>query len=629
MSRALRVLLVLTLGAGLAVPVAASAEPTATAAPEVPQVDRQLGFGDRPPVISCTSNRYCMVVGTNGRARVFRGAERGRLVVFPALPTDRYSKFADVSCVTPTFCAAVTTTSATIWDGLSWSTPVTLPPLRAVFGGAPALSCSSTTFCVVVGGHGAWRLWNGSAWTTLHGGPNAGADTDENYLVGLDVSCASAAFCVAADSSRFGANDSFTGELSRWDGSRWRPSYQPGSESDTHALVSCPTTTFCRAFVTGLLRTWNGAGWSDVQVDGQRDLDMLRCFADHRCIGEGSLSATTRYTEHLRGIDGASWTDLATIPNATPYVAPVVDCSAAVTCRIAVGNNVSRQWVDNGGFGFGDKQQLGDRLYDALDVSCADEEFCAAVNARSELGLLSSGNWQRPIPLRSISRARALSCAPDACVVVTEQGDALHVGRPGDYGNAAHIDSQPLTAVSCSSGEFCVALDALGRVIRYEDGTWHTPTQHSPDGVLRSVSCVSATFCMVTGHGYVVIYYGNGIWTWPTKIGDYAGPVDCSSAHYCVVGALNAVRIWRGSGFTEPVTLRGVRAVDRISCPEEEQCVIDTPHGHVFLDGAHQGVAGFPPLPDGSSSCWSATGCLIVGDADHAYTTTGAPRSGR
>ena len=627
MTLGLRAVLVLILSAVLAVPLVATAQATradSVTAPVDLQVDRVLGFGHQNAV-SCTAGQFCMVVGDNGHAATFSAGTLTRRLAFPLLDERLYFYGpVGLSCLSATFCVAVGRGASSTFDGTRWSAPIRMAFLGSeARGSAPPVSCTGPAFCISVSGINTWAAWNGTRWHTRTGGPHLPALADR--FNGVDVSCASTAFCVAAVGFVYdeigGAARLFT-----WNGSVWRESADEVGLSSNHPVVSCATTTFCRAWEAGVLRTWDGSHWTDSANSGYRELIALRCFADRRCIG--AREEVHRDIEiHLRRVDGTTWPDLGTIPGASfpvggrPRTEAAVDCWSADGCQIALPSNRSLRWTDSSGFDPTDR--LGDRLYDAVDVSCAASEFCGAVNDLGELGLLRDGAWSVPVPLGGGAGASALSCTSGRCVVVTDRGVAVRITPDGSTSAQKQIDTVGITAISCAGSGFCVAIDTLGRVVRYEDGAWHTPTQRSPDGVLRSVSCVSRTFCMVAGHGVVTTYRGDGRWTPPTRIGDYAGPVSCVSAHACVLGAKDAIVRWDGRSFSTPVPLiDGGTLVVRLSCTDETHCLIDLPSSHVVLDGTMQESTY---LPLGASSCWDATACLIVGDADHAYITRAGP----
>jgi len=157
------------------------------------------------------------------------------------------------------------------WDGMEW----TLLP-TSVAGSAPeldAVSCVSASFCVAVGATGQTpatsravvELWNGTTWTAWQ---TPAASIARTGLSG--VSCTSTSFCVAVGGHR----SVVLTEI--WDGARWRSQNAPavGKHGSSLASVSCVSIDWCQAvgsynvpidgFATPgqpLAEHWNGRRW--------------------------------------------------------------------------------------------------------------------------------------------------------------------------------------------------------------------------------------------------------------------------------------------------------------------------------------------------------------------------------
>jgi hypothetical protein len=96
---------------------------------------------------------------------------------------------------------------AELWDGTGWS-PETIPtPAGARGNGLAGVSCTSTTFCIVVGGYGTNVYpigatfadeWNGTSWS-IQTTPNP---TGAQSSVLNGVSCTSTAACTAVGSTQ-------------------------------------------------------------------------------------------------------------------------------------------------------------------------------------------------------------------------------------------------------------------------------------------------------------------------------------------------------------------------------------------------------------------------------------------
>ena len=105
--------------------------------------------------------------------------------------------------------------------------------------------------------------------------------------------------------------------------------------------------------------------------------------------------------------------------------------------------------------------------------------------------------------------SRRLCAATSMLLLVT--GLSVIVSSPASASspwNWSTIDSGDggLTAVSCVSGPFCMAVDESGYALSYNGTSWTLPSSFDgAGGGLTDVSCVSSTFCMAVDElGYAV-----------------------------------------------------------------------------------------------------------------------------
>jgi len=182
--------------------------------------------------LSCPTTRFCAAVDDNGRALTYRGTWSAPFAV------DSGGQLQDVSCTGTTFCMAVsndTPGTAYRFNGIGWSAMKSPDPSTPQGGSEPntlsAVSCASSTYCVALDDFGEAFVWNGASWSNpvtfdsqLQDGDDAVSCPDKGFCmvvddngnalpiiegspessrldsssVGLnDVSCASAARCVA------------------------------------------------------------------------------------------------------------------------------------------------------------------------------------------------------------------------------------------------------------------------------------------------------------------------------------------------------------------------------------------------------------------------------------------------
>ena len=106
-----------------------------------------------------------------------------------------------------------------IWDGKSWRY-ATMPG-----GGANSVSCAAASRCVAVGDtesggtqRAAALTWNGKAWAVTR----VPAQGKGQASIFLDVTCLSAADCVAVGQAGPPGSPNTTGLTGFWNGKSWR-----------------------------------------------------------------------------------------------------------------------------------------------------------------------------------------------------------------------------------------------------------------------------------------------------------------------------------------------------------------------------------------------------------------------
>jgi len=296
-----------------------------------------------------------------------------------------------VSCVAGGDCMAIgpSQTGGTFqkWDGNTWTSLPALPN-GAVDGGQPtypsSLSCTSTVFCIAVGGNvykqgntggtiPVIEMWNGQDWlppvTPVSALPD-GATLE-------DVSCVSRTFCMAVGKQHQGTQNL---ELAvEWDGSQWISGSLPGytgsstlQNSDAHLQsISCDSNTHCVALGTVdyvaagqtsdntqlIADIWNGSSWSSmpaplpVAPDVAYAQPEVDCLGPSGCIAfwssiwvsesqsgptnpDGGFAATSQLW------NGVDWTEIPlTTPDPNSQTFDIVNslaCSSQISCT-AVG----------------------------------------------------------------------------------------------------------------------------------------------------------------------------------------------------------------------------------------------------------------------------------------------------
>lgn len=148
--------------------------------------------------ISCASIAFCMAADAGGFYFRFDGHSWSRLsdCGFVGLRYYQNKAINSISCVSASFCAAVTTYSSDIdppsgtlslWNGKAWTEQ------RIDGFGARGVSCSAATFCLATPDDFSvgWATWNGTRWSVANQSPS---------MVDLGaVFCGSSFFCMALD----------------------------------------------------------------------------------------------------------------------------------------------------------------------------------------------------------------------------------------------------------------------------------------------------------------------------------------------------------------------------------------------------------------------------------------------
>ena len=181
-----------------------------------------------------------------------------------------------------------------------------------------------------------------------------------------------------------------------------------------------------------------------------------------------------------------------------------------------------------------------------------------------------------------------------------------------------------LSAVSCVSASFCVAVDnrfaAAGYALAYDGHSWSAPLLIDSTGGFNDVSCPTTSFCAaVTSDGRAYTYDGSS-WSAPTSLGtgETLNAVSCTSSAFCLAtGSANSsgdVFIYNGTGWSRPPQPNPANVIDDVSCPTSSFCVAADDAGNVLtFDG------GSWSAPDAigdvnSLSCPTTSFCMAITD---------------
>jgi hypothetical protein len=284
------------------------------------------------------------------------------------------------------------------------------------------------------------------------------------------------------------------------------PSPPPPAASEGYGLVSCASTSLCRA------------------VWGQEPL---------------SGSAYNAYTD-----SNGRWSG----PTALSFGGPILESLSCASTGFCMALGEDGDGVATSGGGWSSIPNTGDSV--PYSVSCVSASFCMAVGLEGDAVVYNGSSWGTPVKLDSGAQVVSVSCtSPSFCVAVDYTGSAMTYNG-SNWSAPQTIDpavgSQHLSiSVSCASTTFCLAVAGDGYAEIYDGTSWSAP--HSVNGAslpLESVSCAQGTsFCAVvdsspidgSGEAYT---YQSGAWrAWGTidpGAGTNPTSVSCSSSTECV-----------------------------------------------------------------------------------------------
>ena len=519
---------------------------------------------------------------------VWQGAWTAQPVPTPVPSAARNDLFT-VDCVASGGCVAAGVAAAR-WDGATW-VDVAPPPVRikqigcgavndclalAYVGGgvwrfdgttwtatawpstisADAVSCASTTVCLVVGHEGSAgvaRRWNGSAFTPLIlASPSA---------VPLDVSCPTTTMCMLTGSDGGGA----TAMAERWTGSTTLVNQATSSVNGPIRRVSCQSATWCRGISGWQFVTWTGGTFTG-GVGDPPEPDFVSGYYGIAC---GMSTCFADYSNWEFGYSLVRNTGTRPVPS----VGGVEDMDCTSTTCVVLGESMGGSrgaWHFNGTTWTIDTFSAAPMVHARVDdVSCPTQTFCMAT------GTVADGEYRREFAL-------------------TWNGTVWSPVAEAPY-RFSHQDVLR-TTVSCTSASFCI----MGRTehdvgydgpVGYDNidwwtwtaGTWQgrTGTNLDPgnwnEGV--AVSCTSSTACFGVGPDRVWTWNGTTVATVTLPVGTIPEDVQgasCTSATRCVVATTAHLLSWNGTTFTrseappapagQDVALRDVSCVGLTSC---------------------------------------------------------------
>ena len=589
--------------------------------------------------LSCSSASFCVAVGQDSSGDNAALSYNGSTWELNSLPSDIVSgqsyDIQNVSCAHSGFCMTLAddNNSADNYMVLSYQagTWKELDYLSSPVYGYQnsALSCTSSSFCMVAGGYVAFNgssngpaeyiygvafLYNGSTWeqVTLPSGTGHLAT----------ISCTSSSFCMAVGDNP----DNTDGIALSYQSGTWKENLLPFQPY----VVSCTSSSFCVTVESGgcaptyygcnnsvaSLYTYNGTTWRQASIPFGTTIYQTSCVPSSFCmaVGQNSFGNDVAFL-----YNGSTWKQ-ASLP---PYTGGLyaVSCVSANFCMVG-GDNSSDVTISYQA-GIWKRISLPSGATDPLSISCTSTSFCVGVGQTSGLGggvvISYNGNTWKIDPIPSYTGPlHSVSCiSPSFCMAVGtnyfNNGDTSTINDAvlSYNGNTWKEDPLPssatggLAAVSCTSASFCMAvsnysLNGSVFALVYNGNSWEEdPLPSSATATsIDAISCTSTSFCMAVGsvhYGGVAMAfsYQGGTWTQdflPSTISNeittipglglnqYLYGVSCSSPSFCM-----AV----GATYTQAVILTTLKVVTITSVTPSSSPI--TGGGTVTISGTHFG----------------------------------------
>jgi predicted amidophosphoribosyltransferase len=245
--------------------------------------------------------------------------------------------------------------------------------------------------------------------------------------------------------------------------------------------------------------------------------------------------------------------------------------------------------------------------------------------------LLSPPVWQVPETIDGGASLIDVSCpAPSFCVAVDAVGRVVRFG-PTRWGAPQSVGTGPLDGISCVNPTFCVAVGGSDAVT-FDRFGWSSPSVVDPGGSLLDISCPDVDLCTtVDASGNAFLLSSSG---WSEKSidpGEVLHAVSCPSADFCVAVDGSGEEVTYSNGqWLSPQLIDSGNVTTAVSCTSSSFCVaVDQRGGIVEYDNS----AWNRLVIDGSNaitsvSCLSAGDCLVVDDVGNAFRLSGGSWSG-
>jgi len=273
--------------------------------------------------------------------------------------------------------------------------------------------------------------------------------------------------------------------------------------------------------------------------------------------------------------------------------------------------------------------------------------LCAGLSGAGASANKGSGGpprWSAPTKVPGVKGLFAVSCPTARFCVAVGHDDAVsyakgHWSAPIPLGTDGTINGG-LTAVSCTSTEFCMAGSGAGDTFTFDGTSWSALGTLSPTG-LSQISCATPTFCGALDINGASYFYNGSQWSSAVTIpaASQSQWISCPVHGTCVAVDGTATDVnrydngkWSALGTIAPSTPTGGSEPDEpsaISCAGTRFCAALDNFGEAFTwhGGRWSGPTRFDAnLLDGvdAVSCASPTSCMLVDDDGIAAAWNGS-----
>jgi hypothetical protein len=244
---------------------------------------------------------------------------------------------------------------------------------------------------------------------------------------------------------------------------------------------------------------------------------------------------------------------------------------------------------------------------------------------------VAQGTWTSPSSIDGTTSISAVSCPTSTfCLAVDGNGDYLTYDGTS-WSHPHTVSGNSLVGVSCTSATFCLAVDSLSAYI-YNGSSWSSPDLLDDTGDIESVSCASPSFCTaVDNTGGIATYDGSAVGCGcadPVDPGQALYSVSCPMSSFCAaVDGSGNVLTYDGSTWSSPTSVDSGQQFSAVSCTEASFCAAVDTMGNAFTYNGSSWTR-YPHVDNGHQldavSCTNPTFCLAVDQAGNALTYDGS-----